>query len=189
MKIIDKKQCEYKMGHIVYNGEVIGLPTPVIMQLNDLEKFVQIAEFLKPQEIATPVTMEGYEFQHERETPVLFAEPETPTLNKKAKESMKIAAEIDKQCEHGKLVEVTEEFAELIKWVESDEFIESYDNTELDLKTIGNPLELTTEKIAEYLAELVEQSDKSGMAFVNDSGAFHRERKADVYGLRGHFGN
>jgi hypothetical protein len=150
MKFMKKEKLVYKNGYLMNEkGKIVMPDYDVVYQFNNLEEEFQRALYLKaqPKAVAAP-SMEGWEKVSERDVDVedmFFAE--TPTLDKKIKESIALMDDIDAANKVDKLQAIAAEYPKVIEFINSKEII-VYDDREyrFDLAMLGNPLEFTVEK-------------------------------------------
>lgn len=150
MKMINKKDCEYKGGYIVCNGEVVCVDNEVVDLFNKLEEDVQRAQFEANKQPAIAVSDEKFarKTEHGKIMPIVKAS--TPELDNVVDKTMKIMDELD-ACASAELA--NDYFAgikSLILFV-NDEFVLSGEQAtqhRFDLPTIGNPLELTKDDLS-----------------------------------------
>lgn len=157
MKMIDKKDCEYKGGYIVNDGKVVCVDNEVVDLLNKLEEDVQRKQFedtSKPLCFDMPVG--EFVRKTERGKVMPHVEAKTPELDKMVENTLKIMDEVD-DIHNAELI--NEYFSTIVPVVmfADDDFIVSCEHGtqhRFDLPTIGNPLELTKDDLAEFVMSL-----------------------------------
>lgn len=159
MKMINKKDCEYKGGYIINNGEIVCIDNEVVDLLNKLEEDVQRAQFEATKK-SFCVSLSNDEFvrKTERGNIIPYVEAKTPELDKMAEQTVKIMDEIDSIGNAAMVNEYFQGIKPLILFT-NDEFIVSCEHDvqhAFDLPTIGNPLELTKEDLSEWVLGLFE---------------------------------
>lgn len=155
MKMIDKKDCEYKGGYIVNDGKIVCVDNEVVDLFNKLDVDIQRAEFVADnQQLVTPVKEFVPKTEHGALYPVVTAE--TPELDKLAEHAMKVMDEVDAMADATKANEYFAGIHQLIEFVNED-FIVSGEQAmqhRFDLPTIGNPLELDKDKLADLVVSM-----------------------------------
>lgn len=156
MKMYKKSELTYKDGYLVTkDNDVIGLAPMLVSQLNKLEQQIQKHRYIDKQPKATPApTLDGFEFDSERDT--IHFKSDTPKLEEKIKNALDLMEEIEQvntdKCMNRML---DHELNCVVNFVMQDFVIDDdYSPMQFDCKTIGNPLELTEEKLIELVAEL-----------------------------------
>lgn len=156
MKMYNKKDLTYKNGMLVAkDGEVIGVDSEIVDLANELETKVQKAAWLETQ----PETCAGPDYasfcrKHEADAEIDLFSCATPTLDKKAEESLKMMDEIELQqlCDEANhtLVGLTP----LIQFVKDDSVVscEATSVRKFDCPTMGNPLDWTFEDIQKFVS-------------------------------------
>lgn len=157
MKMYEKKELEYKGGYLVAGDKVVGLDNSLVHMLNGLEEDYQFAKFMHTKEMLTlpsPTIEFRRKSEHGKIVPTI--EVETPELDAAAEKSVKMMDELDAVSSAAIANEYLEKIMPLIMFVE-DEFVVSVDQPSqdrLDLLCVGNPLELTKEKLVEMVTEM-----------------------------------
>ena len=156
-QLIKKSDCEFKNHRIVCDGAVVGIGHSVRRQLESLERHYQECMYLAKQPDYAPLpSLEGFAFESavEDELPHI-ALPATPTIDKREAEAKAYVDELDSVDEAKDVNRLIDRYAKLVRWVEADEFIEEFDEDYLDLKYLGNPLELTLDKLIDVFEAMV----------------------------------
>lgn len=159
MKMINKSELEYKNGYIVNGDEIIAVDPYIILQANALEEMVQKRRWLndQPQACSGPNLSS---FERESELDVLpHWEAETPLMDKKIEDSLKLMEELDEMNMVNLVNKELKYFEELIEFTSKDYVIDMPSQCapeKFDMPTLGNPLELTAQQVAEYIAEAYE---------------------------------
>lgn len=157
MKMYEKKELEYKGGYLVAGDKVVGLDNSLVRMLNELEEDYQFAKFTHTKEMLTlpSPTMEFHrKSEHGKIMPTI--EVETPELDAAVEKSVKMMDELDAVSSATIANEYLEKVMPLIMFVD-DPFVVSVDQPSqerLDLLCVGNPLELTKDKIVEMVTEM-----------------------------------
>lgn len=155
MKMISKKDCEYKGGYIVNDGNIVCIDNEVVDLLNKLDVDIQRAKFeANNHQPATPVKEFVPETEHGAIYPVI--EADTPELDKLTEKSMKIMDEIDAMADAEMANMYFAGIHPLIMFV-NDEFIVSGEQAtqhRFDLPTVGNPLELDKNSLADLVMSM-----------------------------------
>ena len=157
IKMIDKKDCEYKGGYIVSDGKIVCVDNKIVELFNQLDTDVQRAQFEASKPVVIPFTGE-FERKTERGAiyPVIVAD--TPELDKMTDRAIRIMDEFDSMESVDKVNEYFEGIMPLVEFV-NDDFIVSCDQehqARFDLPTIGSPLEIDKDTLAEWIVGLFE---------------------------------
>ena len=155
-KIRYKNQLSYKSGYIIdANDEVVALPTKVAEQLNNLETLVQKARYLNGQPKASPEpSLDGFVRESEVAVPKM-QEADTPTIDRKAKESKLMLKELRSKMSVDAVNDIIDANKEAFVFMDNEEFIEGAEAVRLDLPGLGDPLELTAEKMMAILKAVI----------------------------------
>lgn len=157
MKMYEKKELEYKGGYLVAGDKVVGLDNNLVRMLNELEEEYQFAKFTHTKEMLTlpSPTMEFHrKSEHGKIMPTI--EVETPELDAAVEKSVKMMDELDAVSSATIANEYLEKIMPLIMFVD-DPFVVSVDQPSqerLDLLCVGNPLELTKDKLVDMVTEM-----------------------------------
>ena len=94
-KMFKKSKLSYKNGYIVKDGKVIGISNAIVAALNKLEREYQ--EWLHDQGKVLPMPIDEDPFEFETEHGKVYPKVsvDTPALDKKAAETLKIMEELD----------------------------------------------------------------------------------------------
>lgn len=159
MKMIDKKDCEYKGGYIVNDGKVVCVDNKIVSLFNKFEEDVQRAQFEATKEpvCATP---NDEEFMRKTEHGNIYpcVKASTPELDKKAEQTMKLLEELDQMVAADQINDYLYEIQPLIEWVHDDFIVSGEQATQhrFDLPTIGNPLELDKDTLCQWVIDMFE---------------------------------
>ena len=157
MKMYEKKELEYKGGYLVAGDKVVGLDNSLVRMFNELEEDYQFAKFTHTKEMLTlpSPTMEFHrKSEHGKVMPTI--EVETPELDAAVEKSVKMMDELDAVSSATIANEYLEKIMPLIMFV-VDPFVVSVDQPSqerLDLLCVGNPLELTKDKLVDMVTEM-----------------------------------
>ena len=155
MKMIDKKDCEYKGGYIVNDGKIVCIDNKVVDLFNKLDVDIQRAKFEADNyQVVTPVKEFVPKTEHGALYPVVTVD--TPELDKLAEHAMKVMDEVDAMADAAKANEYFAGIHPLIMFV-NDEFIVSGEQAvqhRFDLPTIGNPLELDKDGLSDLVMSM-----------------------------------
>lgn len=154
MKMYAKEELEYKNGYLVNKeNEVVAVDNEVVDLFNKLETDLQRSYWEKSQpKIELPVAGK-FNRQSERGNVFAHIEAETPKLDKKIDEAIALMAELDD-------IEVSEKSNEYLKGLVpiqlfiTDNMIIACEQGvphRFDLPVVGNPLELTSKKLADLV--------------------------------------
>lgn len=163
MKLFKKKDLVYIDGMLVNEdtNEVVAVNQNIVIDLNSIETMYQQAKYLSEQGAYNPApSLEG--FERERfytEKLPLAPEPETPVFDEKVKKSLALMDEMDAKAKTEKINESIEQFRDVFLFLEHDYVVNrgnDYQAFCFDLPQIGNPLELTQDKLVEILTFILE---------------------------------
>lgn len=163
IKLINKKDCVFEHGYILHGDAIVPLDYEVLHELNELECMYQQATYVsnQPDGAKTP-SLVGFEFESIADADIPVAVPDTPAIDARVKEALAFLDDM-----------ITKEFCEkvnyligrlkpLFKFIHED-FIKDEEHgytDELDLKYVGNPLELTEARIMDMIEFIVKQDDR-----------------------------
>lgn len=157
MKMYNKEELEYKGGYLVAGDKVVGLDNNLVLMLNELEEDYQFAKFTRTKEMLTlPNPTMEFRRKSERGKIMPTIKVETPELDATVEKSVKMMDELDAVSSATIANEYIEKIMPLIMFA-ADPFVVSVDQPSqerLDLLCVGNPLELTKEKIVDMVTEM-----------------------------------
>lgn len=155
MKFVNKEELAWNNGIITMGDDVVSIDSKVVSILNTMETAIQMRVHLNKQPKAAPMpSLEGFKRERIRKTWEL-EDPETPELDAKVERAKKMCEEMDAMMDVKKANEVLKKISPLLDFAESDKVMVStdYDGVVIDTPFIGNPLELTPEKILDLISE------------------------------------
>lgn len=162
--LMNKKELSYKQGRLFNKRELVSVSPRIVDQANTLEMMLQRTKVVLANKEAKKKAMVKeikFEFESEHESNIIIKKPKTPKLDKQIKEHEELAKEKDKLVEYDKLESLTKRFQDLIEFVANDDVIVTdHCVARFDLKTIGNPLKLTSEKLAQYFIDVLPLMDE-----------------------------
>ena len=152
-KLIKKKDCKFKAGHIIRKDKVVGIPTCVWLQLNKLELMVQQYLYLQKQpSYQKAPSLEGFVRESALKGNRPYIEcPDTPVSDRRFQEAMAFMAEQDAVQHAAETNEMIDRFGALIDWLAGNKFIEGDCKNLIDTPKLGNPLELKPDQVASIL--------------------------------------
>ena len=154
-KFYSKSDLTFKSGYVVNaDGDVVALPKGVARQLNDIETMVQKADWVFEHEVEEKEPEEFVRKSAFAPAPVITVD--TPLLDKKVEEAVRLHEEIQRHLCADKLNEIIAGFKEAFAFCDEESFVEGDEVIRLDLPTLGDPLKLTTYGLAKLIG---------GMAF------------------------
>ena len=149
MKMFKKAELEFKNGYLLDGDEVVEVSGSLVRDFNQLEYLYQKALHNKDNKVS-PVEQKEFEFQSAYDN--LQVEVNTPTLDAKAKETVKLLDELDSVSIANNANELLDEFKNLVLFVTEESFVEGeFGTLKFDMKTIGNPLELDVDKLTDII--------------------------------------
>lgn len=154
MKFVNKEDLKFDGGYVMdLSGEIIGLPEKVWSDLRDLEMLIQKNQYVaKVSKIAAKPEIPEFKFKSAFEADAKMPLPETPITDARVAESLAFADEVDKTTDVLAYNNWIERHPELAEFVASDRFIPSAASAcRLDAVNVGNPLELTKEKLFDLI--------------------------------------
>lgn len=152
-KMYSKSELTFENGYLINKDhDVVALPTKAAVQLNGLEEFLQKQKYLHDQPDATPEpSLEGFEFESMLAKPTI--EVKTPIFDAKVKESKDILKEL-RDKEMATAVNLTlGNFADALRFLKEDSFVEGDEVIRLDLATIGDPLYADADKLINMICD------------------------------------
>jgi hypothetical protein len=157
-KMLKKDELEFINGYIVDKGtnEIVLPDSKVTRDLNNIEQAWQRAKYLaaQPKGAAAP-TLDGFEFKSTATLPKVD-KPKTPVSDDRTAEAMAFMAEIELIEEADKVNGLVERYKELFEFVSEDYVVDcGIGLVKLDLATVGNPLELTSDKLLAILKDIM----------------------------------
>lgn len=155
-KIIAKQDINFINGQLVTSdNEIVYMPEAAYEQLDKLEESVQRAKFLLVQPKAQPMpTMDNFVRAHVK-TNVFIEAPKMKQYEQEIKRAKVIDEEIAARDDVNAGNELLTNLRDLCDWVTSDFVVDgNNEHPAIDTVEIGNPLELTADKLIDY-AKLV----------------------------------
>lgn len=164
MKIYKKSECAIIDGQVTFDSEVLYLSPVVYSMLHLLDEQVQKAEYLsaQPKAQAAP-SLDGFKKRSNYSLPLL-EKPKTPVGDKQVKIAMAIMRENDELVKVGEINGLITEMQPLFDWVASEHTSDSgTQHPRIDLPVLGNPLELTVDKLVECIKAVAEAAEVEGV--------------------------
>lgn len=156
MKMYKKSKLSYKNGYLVTKkGKVVYPGSDIVKQLNKLEEDLQRTRHeSKVKECSECLVGEEFVQKSEFKRPTVT--PVTPNLDEAVEKAMDIVNDLDLIEASNKINKRFAEVNDLIQFALNDAVIEvpSLNLIQFDLPTIGNPLELTGDRIADIITEI-----------------------------------
>ena len=170
MKLIDKKDIQFIDGRFLYGDETVMFEQAIGPWLNEIENLYQRAlyEIGKNETAESLMKLRNSEFKFESafDDCKLEFEAETPLLDERVEHSKAIMKELDCMLVAEKANKIAQYLRaeRIVKWIKSDKvFVELSSNcVQVDTKHLGNPLELTEERLADVIATIAEASVARG---------------------------
>lgn len=152
-KMYSKSELTFENGYLINKDhDVVALPAKAAVQLNGLEEFLQKQKYLHDQPDATPEpSLEGFEFESTLAKPTV--EVETPVFDAKVKESNDILKELRNKEMATAVNLALGNFADALRFLKEDSFVEGDEVIRLDLATIGDPLHADAEKLINMICD------------------------------------
>ena len=159
MKMYKKSKLSYKNGYLVTKkGKVVYPGSDIVKQLNKLEEDLQRARHERAvkecSECADSHVNKEFIQKSEFKRPTIT--PVTQNLDEAVEKAMNIIDDLDLVESSNKINKRFAEIDDLIQFALSDTVIEipSLNLIQFDLPTIGNPLELTGDQVADIVTEI-----------------------------------
>ena len=150
-KFYSKSDLSFKSGYVVNaDGDVVALPKGVARQLNDIETMVQEAAWVSEHQVEEREPEEFVRKSAFGSAPTITVD--TPLLDKKVEESVRLHKELEQQICAEKLTEIIAGFKEAFAFCAEKEFVEGDKVIRLDLPTLGDPLKLTSDSLTAIVA-------------------------------------
>lgn len=155
MKVYKKDELKFKDGYLMTEDEVAAIDGHVRALLDKLEVALQQAEYLEGQPAFSPgPTLDG--FKRKRSDKWKVEHKPQPVHEAKVEEAEAFMAEADEYQLELDMQKACDMFRDLLNWCESDVVIEGAGTpAPLDLPILGDPLELTSERVLAELEHLV----------------------------------
>lgn len=169
-RLIKKEDCTFENNYVVKEDEIIPLGSTLTFKLNALEGIYQLALWLskKPDFCAAPDINEWHkEYSEDDEMP--FAIPETPTLDAKVQETMAFLEDVDTVNFCKKMNTIIDDFRDVIMFARGSRFVEGYHPEPIDLKYLGNPLELTEARVMDVIEFIAKQGERYHINVVEEA--------------------
>lgn len=155
-KMYKKDKLQYKNGFIVKGDKVIGIDNAIVAALNRFERAYQ--KFLWNENVEKPKPIENKQFMFETEHGKIYPKvtPDTPLLDLKALEAITIMDELDEIKTAETVNKIFEDNFDLFAWLDSEYVIgcKHQQQLQFDLHYLGNPLELTKDRLADIIIEM-----------------------------------
>ena len=159
MQFINKDKLSYKDGYIIdADGNIMIVSPLVVFEMNELEKLAQLTAWF----IANPEPEykepEQFERESEHVTPKLGMHMDTPVLDALVEERAKLFDELAMEGVLKKMEEAGERFMHALRFAASNTMVTEVSPhmvDQFDLPTIGNPLKITPDKIADIICDYV----------------------------------
>lgn len=159
MKMYKKKDCKYKDGYIVCGGKVLSIDNKIVDLLNELEDWIQRSCYDDvKQKICDFCSVKRKEFhrvsEHGKIYPTII--PNTPDLDKAVEQTMAIMEDLDAIAAAEKMNDLVKRLAPVFEFAASKTIVSGDQAVQhrFDLPTIGNPLKLTPQDIADHVTGL-----------------------------------
>lgn len=154
MKVYKKDELKFKDGYLMTEDEVVAIDKHVCVLLDKLEVALQQADYLEGQPAFSPgPTLDG--FKRKRSDKWTVEHKPQPVHEAKVEEAEAFMAEADEYQIELDLQKAVDRFRDLLNWCESDIVVEGDVLDKVDLPMLGNPLELTSERVLAELEHLV----------------------------------
>lgn len=156
MKMYKKSKLSYENGYIVKNDKIVGIDNEVVDLLNRIEHDYQVARWRKNHPAIPATEVPPFEFETDRGEVFVSFESDTPALDEALALSMAIMDDLDAVSTAEQLNHYFEGIQPVINFVNDERVVSFNQNTQhrFDLKYLGNPLELTKEKLVELISEM-----------------------------------
>lgn len=166
MKMYKKSELTLNHGLLVSKDGDIVLPDyRIVRQANALEDMVQETAYLMAQPEATPIpSLDGYKRVSIDDSETRKFTVDTPTMDAKAEEAMKLMDEIDDMATADKANSMIKRFKPLLDFVSQDFVVDCGDQLyKFDTPVLGSVLELTEADVVKavaYVCGMTEEGDE-----------------------------
>lgn len=166
MKMYKKSDLTLNHGLLVSkDGDIIMPDYRIVQQANGLETMVQKTAYLAHQPEATPMpTLDGFERMSIDDSESRKFKVDTPVMDAKADEAMKLMDEIDDVATANKANAMLDTLKELFDFVTQDFVIDCGDQLyKFDTPVLGSVLELTEADVVKavaYVCGMTEEGDE-----------------------------
>lgn len=159
MKFVKKSDLRFEDGYAIDKDteEIVALPETVVKELNTLEMDIQHAKYNNlVAAINAKPNIKPFSFKSAFAADATIKEPETPVMDAKIAESLKLIDEIDDTTDVMAYNKWIGNHPKLAEFISKEKFIPGGIVIRLDAITIGNPLELTKDKLFDLIKVLME---------------------------------
>ena len=159
MKFVKKSDLRFEDGYVIDNNteEIVALPEAVATCLNVLEMDIQRAKYNNAvATVSAKPDIKPFSFKSAFAADATIEEPETPALDARIAESLKLVEEIDATTDVMAYNTWIGKHQKLAEFISKDKFIPGNDVVRINAITIGNPLELTKEKLFALIKIMME---------------------------------
>lgn len=165
MKMYKKSDLTLNHGLLVSkDGDIILPDYRIVQQANALEDMVQETAYLMAQPEATPMpSLDGFERRSIDDSESRKFTVDTPIMDAKSDEAMKLMDEIDDMATANKANAMIDNFKSLLDFVTQDFVVDCGNQLyKFDTPTLGNVLELTEADVIKaiaYVCGMAEEGD------------------------------
>lgn len=165
MKMYKKSKLTLNHGLLVSKDGDIVLPDyRIVQQANALETMIQKAAYLMAQPEATPMpSLDGFERRSIDDSETRKFKVDTPTMDAKAEEAMKLMDEIDDMATADKANAMLDDFKSFLDFVTQDFVVDGGDQLyKFDTPMLGDVLKLTETDVVNaiaYVCGMAEEKD------------------------------
>lgn len=157
MKMYAKADLEYKNGYIVdKQGEVVAIDNEIVDLFNKLETDMQHAYWEKGQPKIELPSIEKFSRVSERGNVYAHIEANTPKLDKEIDKAIAIMDELDAVDRAKKVNDYFNGIVPIQLFIADENIVacESAVPHRFDLPLLGNPLEMTKQKLAGFVIDM-----------------------------------
>ena len=155
-KIIKKSQLTFVDGMFAKGDDVIFVEPAIILQANMLETLAQKTAYLAAQPDYSPVpSLDEFEREYVADQRLTSFVAQTPTLDAKAEEALRIMDELDDATTANQANSMLENYRDLYEFCSVDYVVGDTNRVnanKFDMPILGNPLKLTTDDIENVIA-------------------------------------
>ena len=158
-KMMKKSKLTFNDGlFFTKKGRIVAIDPVVVSQFNDLERMVQMYDYIEDQPKAQPEpSLDGFEFKSTLSTQI-FIEATTEMLDKKYEEATQIMAELDAKANAHACNEIFKRYEALTTWVDNDEILVTVNPSKIpdkiDTFYLGNPLNADLKQISDAIVHI-----------------------------------
>lgn len=174
--IVKKSDLQFKEGRVFMGNTLVELPCVIVTQLSNLDLQLQRAIYnrdnqIEPQKVIDPFKRKS--FSNARKVDLGLTKPETPVTDSIESQKKNVEKEAILVDVHDEIERLGKLYKDVVFFVEDDDVLitEEVCSAMIDTPELGNPFELTKEKLIEIFTEIAKwDSDIDPLTFVDRDG-------------------